>query len=480
MTLYDYLKAYEARGLYPFHMPGHKRRLAPAGMEDVFRMDVTEVEGTDNLHDARGVLKEAQDFAAQLYGSEETHFSVNGSTGALLAAIAAACGVCGRLIVSRSCHASVYHAIEMLQLEPVYIYPEINARFGIEEGIRPEAVREAIRQSKDRKPGAVVLTSPTYPGVVSDIRAIADICHENGILLIVDEAHGAHLPFSGYFPESAVACGADLVIQSTHKTLPAMTQTALLHVNGPLADRAMVRRMLAVFESSSPSYILMGSIDACMHMMKEQGEELFERYTKRLDRLRRKMHTLRHFDLPEKADFGTGTCDIDRSKLVISVRREHLNGAVIAQQLRQVYQIETEMAEPDYVLAMTSVGDDEEGFSRLMDALRAMDTDREFLRSAALQPDQCLDSQDLRLPVMKQVMPASAAAFGPAQELKLEAAAGRTSAGFIYLYPPDVPIAAPGEQITEETIRIIRRWLRCGFEVRGVCGGRVRVTEENV
>lgn len=481
MTLFEFLKAYGERDLYPFHMPGHKRRLAPPGLENVYRMDVTEVEGTDDLHNAQGILKDAQDFAACLYGSEETYFVVNGSTGALLAAIAAACCGSGRIIAARNCHASVYHAIEVLQLNPVYIYPEINGKFAIAEGIRPEAVREAIRKAAPAgsRPlaGAVVITSPTYPGVVSDIRKIAQICHESGFALIVDEAHGAHLPFSNYFPESAVSCGADLVIQSTHKTLPAMTQTALLHVNGKLVDRQRVRDMLDVFESSSPSYILMGSIDASMHMMQERGGELFDTYTRRLTRLRAQIHELRHFELPEAEDFGRGTFDLDRSKLVLSVRRHRLNGAAAADWLRRVYHLETEMAEPDYVLAMTTVGDDEAGFARLIAVLRAMDTDHAFMDAAALRPDQYLDAEDLEMPEMRQVMPSYKAAFGPAEEIELDRAVGRCSAGCIYLYPPDVPIAAPGEEITEETVRIIRRWLRCGFQVRG-CDGRVRVVKD--
>lgn len=301
-TLFGRLREYGQSDAYPFHMPGHKRRLAPAETENIYDMDITEIDGFDNLHEAEGILKEAQDYAAALYHSEETAFLVNGSTAGLLSAIAGTCEDGGSILVARNCHKAVYHAIELHHLKPVYIYPPIHTKYGINTGIYPQDVEKMWITHPDIQ--AIVITSPTYDGVVSDIREICRIAHEKKIPVIVDEAHGAHFNFSDYFPESAVACGADIVIQSTHKTLPSMTQTALIHLNGTLIDRERVRRMLAIYQTSSPSYILMGSIDACLHMLDEQGAQLYKKYVEGLQRLRTAIHACRYIQMPEYEDFS--------------------------------------------------------------------------------------------------------------------------------------------------------------------------------
>ena len=223
--LLEKLQEYRAEDMYPFHMPGHKRK--PLPFPNPYSIDITEIDGFDNLHHAEGILKEAQERAADLYGSKECFYLVNGSTCGLLAAICAATKKRDKVLVARNCHKAVYHALYLNELQAEYIYPVIT-KSGIQGQIEPEQVKKALLLNPDI--AAVILTSPTYEGVVSDINAIAGIAHERGIPLIVDEAHGAHLGFGAGFPENAVRQGADAVIMSLHKTLPSFTQTALLHL----------------------------------------------------------------------------------------------------------------------------------------------------------------------------------------------------------------------------------------------------------
>ena len=219
------LNELEQSDIYPFHMPGHKRAFLP--FANPYAIDITEIEGFDNLHHATGILQEAQQKAADLYGAKKTYYLVNGSTCGLLAAISAAVPRGEKILVARNCHKAVYHAMYLRQLVPVYLYPEDTA-YGIQGQVTPQMVRKQLEQTPDIR--AVVITSPTYDGVVSDIKNIADTVHAYGIPLIVDEAHGAHFGFSPEFPENATRLGADAVIMSVHKTLPAFTQTALLHL----------------------------------------------------------------------------------------------------------------------------------------------------------------------------------------------------------------------------------------------------------
>lgn len=459
-TLFQKLEKYGQSNVYPFHMPGHKRRLAPPEAGAVYGMDITEIDGFDNLHEAEGILKNAQQFAAALYHSEETAFVVNGSTAGILAAIAGTCEDGGKIMVARNCHKSVYHAIELHHLDPVYIYPHINTKYGVNEGIYPQDVDEMWITFE--KVQAIVITSPTYDGVVTDVSEICRMAHARQIPVIVDEAHGAHFNFSEYFPESAVKCGADIVIQSTHKTLPAMTQTALIHMNGPLIDRERVRRMLTIYQTSSPSYILMGSIDACMHMLAGNGDELFEKYTRGLSWLRGEIHQCRHIRMPERGYFDQKyTFDYDRSKLVLSVKNTNMSGQQLYERLLYQYQLQMEMVSSDYVLAMTSVGDSQDGYRRLADALQEIDRDlTEEKHDETAGPET--------LPVVKSLLSIHEAGRRQKDMCSLYNSVGYMAADYVYLYPPGIPLVTPGEVISEEVAEMILQWIGHGLNVSGI------------
>lgn len=254
--LYDRLKEYTNEDYYGFHMPGHKRNHHFMGVDLPYDIDITEIDGFDDLHHAEGILREAEERAAKVFGAEETHFLVNGSTVGILSAVLGSTNRGDKILVSRHCHKSVYHAMYMNDLVPCYVYPEYERDSYLNGKIRKEDIEEMLEKEKSIR--AVVIVSPTYDGVSSDVRGIAEVAHRHGVLLIVDEAHGAHFGFHSYFPERANALGADVVIQSLHKTLPSLTQTALLHINGKLANRGKIRRYLGMLQSKQSVLCIYG------------------------------------------------------------------------------------------------------------------------------------------------------------------------------------------------------------------------------
>lgn len=388
-NLYDELKAYADSDYYGFHMPGHKRNRDVTGAELPYEIDITEIEGFDDLHHAGGILKQAQERAAKVFHAEESCFLVNGSTAGILSAILGCTQRGDRILVARNCHKSVYHAIYMNELEPVYLYPEYK-ECGVNGAVSPEEVRQILQQDlsgEDEKKEAghgtiraVVITSPTYDGIVSDIGLIAGIVHSYKIPLIVDEAHGAHFGFHPYFPENANTKGADVVIHSIHKTLPSLTQTALIHMNGALADRERIKRYLHIVQTSSPSYVLMAGMDACIGLLDStKMEPLFENYVRLLRGVRGKLGKMRYLhlvDLEETKEIcriSSGYILQDYSKILISVKDTKYSGKQLYDRLLQEYHLQMEMAAGSYVLAMTSAADTEEGFARLVEALLRID-----------------------------------------------------------------------------------------------------------
>ena len=373
--LYKKLERYGQSDYYPFHMPGHKRNPDSVRGDFPFERDITEIEGFDNLHHPEDILLEAQKNVSKLYGTKESYYSVNGSTAALLAAVSAAVPRKGQILVARNCHKAVYHAMYLRELKPTYIYPQMDMKWWINGGIFPDKVERCLAENPEIK--AVLITSPTYDGVVSDVKAIAEITHKYEIPLIVDEAHGAHFHFSNYFPTSAVELGADLVIQSFHKTLPAMTQTAILHNCSDRVDGRLIRRFMGIYQTSSPSYILMASIDACIDTMTAEGHEMFREFTKMLERTRKRLSQCRYICLADPEKDVNGVFDYDRSKLIFSTVKSTLTGAQLYDILLERYHIQMEMESETYALALAAVGDREEGFERLCQAIEEIDREEE-------------------------------------------------------------------------------------------------------
>lgn len=452
--LYDKLKFYGMSDYYPYHMPGHKRRLCAAMPKELFKADITEIDGFDNLHQPEGILKELHIQAAGLYGSEESFYLINGSTCGILSAVSAALPQNGHLLMARNCHKSAYHAAYLRNLTVSYLYPSILQAYNICEPVTAQQVKQALEQEPDI--GAVLIVSPTYEGRIAQVGEIATVVHDKKIPLIVDEAHGAHLGFHKAWPPNSNLQGADLVIHSVHKTLPALTQTALLHVNGTLVNRDRLRRFLHIYQSSSPSYILMASIHNALCIVEERKEELFGELEQRFKTMYSSLKACRHLMfLPldyQKQDIG---------KLVISTRKTKLSGQQLYDMLLQDYHIQLEMATIDYCLAMFTIADGEEGFSRMTQAL--LEIDGKLTDQAERK-----ESSDITGMLPKCAHPLAQAWDSPMEYCLLKQSEGRISGDFINLYPPGIPIAAPGEVLTTKLCGLIEDCLDQGLAVQGV------------
>lgn len=457
--LYRALMDYAATDFYPYHMPGHKRRLVGNMPRQIMEMDITEIDGFDNLHQPEGILQKLQDKAAALYGAEESYYLVNGSTGGILSAISAALPAGGHLLMTRNCHKSVYHAVYLRNLTVSYLYPEQMKEYDINDAITPQKIKEALDKEPDI--GAVLLVSPTYEGRIADVERIAEIVHERGIPLIIDEAHGAHLGWCTRLSSNSCQAGADLVIHSVHKTLPAMTQTALLHVNGNRIDRDRLRRFLHIYQTSSPSYVLMASIDNALCLMEEQGEELLEMFCDRYEEMLKALSGCKWLDFltPER-----GTQDV--GKLIISGKRFGLSGQRLYDILLEDYHLQPEMAAGSYCLAMFTVGDDEEAYERMTASL--LDIDERMIKGR-IKPDTPLQRRNSVLPTYpKDSISLSTAWDMPWETVNLEDAIGRYVGEFINLYPPGIPLLVPGEILTEEISCQLVSYIEQKLNVQGV------------
>lgn len=467
------LREYGTSDRYPFHMPGHKRREIEEFFNP-FQLDITEIEGFDNLHYPEGILKESMEWAADLYGADKTYYLINGSSCGLLAAICGTVRKGGRILVSRNCHKAAYHGIFLQQLRPAYVYPQEIDGLGIQGGILPEDVEKILDKYTDIQ--AVLIVSPTYDGIVSDVEGIGKVTHKVGIPLIVDEAHGAHFRFGREFPVSALELGADIVIQSVHKTLPSLTQTALLHIKrngsegGSYVDIDQISRYLHIYQSSSPSYLLLASIENSIFQMDRMNTELFMGM---LGKLREDLGNMRRLRLVTEELRGRfGVFDLDCTKIVVSTVGSGVNGSWLERKLRDKYHLEMEMCGADYVTAITTVMDKREGFERLGAALKEIDESliagEDFIGTGEETDDIAQESRCIYSRSNDIVMTISEAMDGGWKTVALKESAGAVSGEFVYIYPPGIPVLAPGERIDSETLKVILLYIDRKLPVQGL------------
>lgn len=530
--LYEELLQYGRSDYYPYHMPGHKRSQDAGAMAQYYGIDITEIDGFDDLHHAEGILRDAQQRANRLYGNErtETFYLVNGSTCGVLASVLTAAEKGEEILIARNCHKSVYHAAILQELELHYYYPSLLNEYGICVGVDAGEIDRLLSEYPECK--AVVITSPTYEGIISDIGAVAAVVHERDKILIVDEAHGAHLGLHESMPAGALAQGADLVIHSLHKTLPSMTQTALLHVQGERVNRGKLRGYLTMLQSSSPSYVLMASMDSCIRYVEGQGaeryvfmREQYELFCKKMERCRyikigsieyaKKMASsediLKEGNTVDKENGAVQkNCCVaswDISKLVIRVKDDVINGQQLYDLLREDYHLQMEMAAERYVLAIMTIMDSAEGWQRLADALLQIDgrieegitthrrmaadycsdernrQEKEHGKDKAdkVDQDQFVDAKSeslgkQRRNVNESRMTIARAFLGKRTEIPLAESVGKISADFVNLYPPGIPLIVPGETVCERLIAQIQRSMCTGLRVQGITpDGRIAV-----
>lgn len=457
--LYDKLKMYSESGVYPFHMPGHKRNPMLCDGIMPYEIDLTEIDGFDNLHNAQGCILEVQNLAEKLYNVKKAFLLVNGATGGILSAVRAMTDRGDKVIVARNSHKSVYNALELCGLTPKYIVPKVDKQFGINCSITPSQAEKAIRENPDAK--LLIITSPTYEGAVSDIKEISRIAHLHNVSVLVDEAHGAHFPFSDSFPVEAIQCGADVAVVSLHKTLPSLTQTALLLTSNkelinPLAEN------LAIFETSSPSYVFMSSIEKCLDFCKDT--KAFDEYIIRLNSFDEKCSELKNIkvlccgnDKIKNHNFF----DFDISKITVSVKGLNINGVQLADKLRNDFKIETEMVCSDYVLLITTVCDTDEGFARLINALQIIDSE---CSAKELNYNNLILSQP-RIALNPCDCSGKSGDF-----CLLKNSINKISLEYVWAYPPGIPIVAKGEVITQEIVDTIFMQIENGINVYSTKG----------
>ena len=464
-TVFGFLQDYTARGIYPFHMPGHKRNplfLPPALMG----MDITEIPGADNLNQPEGMLLQLQARLARLFGAEETLLTVNGSTAGNLAVITQLCGEGRPILMARNAHRSAFGALALAGPRPVYVMPAVT-EYGFCGGVSAADVAARLEENPDVC--AVFVTSPTYEGVVSDIAAIAAAAHARGIPLVVDEAHGAHMRFSDMFPRTALECGADIVIQSLHKTMPFLTQTSVIHMQGDLIDRARLKKMLTILQTSSPSYVFMAQVDYVASMLEHEGAAMFRAYADRLSAFLASAKGLRHIRLLGLENEIAGAHDVfalDVNKLVFLLPNADTAGAMTGRDfeltLRDRFRVQLEMSGLAHGIALTSPADTDEGFARLLAGVTALDAE---MAAGGTPAYTC----PVHLMPAPEIMLSPRAAVHRAAELVcLSEAEGRVAAEFLIPYPPGIPLAAPGERLTNAVLDGAALCLARGIPVVGL------------
>lgn len=463
LSVSEFLVNHAKKKTVSFHMPGHKgsRIYKENGygeiLENLMDMDVTEIPGADNLFQAEEIIRETMNRYKAIYDSKETYLLVNGSSSGLIAAIMTCVPRGGKLIMARNCHKSIYNGVYMQSATCAYMYPEIVD--GITGAITPEEVSKALAANPDAD--AVILPSPNYYGILSDIEAISKLVHDAGKVLIVDQAHGAHLKLFDKFlgtKLSAESGGADIIINSTHKTLASFTQSAIANINSERINLHTFESKLQLVESTSPSYVLMTSLDVNADLIEKKGRELIEGWQENLEYFYEEAQSIKGLRVYRWDN-------LDYSKLNIDMSKKGLDGHELEEALMKK-DIFIELTTGDILMCMTGIGNSRKDFDRLLDALRELD---------ALRDDCAKAEAEEKTGTLAFVKAEQRAIPEHTQSIKLENSSGRVVAAQITPYPPGVPLLCPGEVIDDESIEYIQALVNKGEKVIGVDKGYVLV-----
>lgn len=452
----------------PFHMPGHKLGTFGRMKEiDFTALDVTEANGLDNLYEAEGIIQEAMEKMSKFYGAHQTIFLTNGSTAGILASLMALCKPGDEILIARNCHHSVWHALILIGAKPIYIQPEYDETLGLMTVMTTDQVSKALKMYPNAK-GAIIV-SPTYEGIVSDIKGIAQVLHEAGKCLIVDEAHGAHFKINDLFPKSAVELGADIVIQSMHKTMPTLTQSALLHMGTTYIPYDQLIKSLRMTQTSSPSYAMMATMDYMRHYVQMHLEDIESQYIQPLQNMRKRLKTMKKLYL---LDLPCNTYDV--SKVIIFTHKSGIDGYTLGQYLEECYGIVTEATLPQYIILMTTLADNEATLRDLEQALMEVDrilqlSENEEVHNFPYTLINQSENTDVYCSQLTQVMhellPIQEGLYTPREVyyskskwLALENCLGKVAAETIMFYPPGIPILYIGEVFKEKHIQLIKEY----------------------
>lgn len=454
----------------PFHIPGHKKG---RGMDPEFRdfigdnalkIDLINIAPLDDLHQPHGMIREAQKLAAEAFGADETFFSVQGTSGAIMTMVLAVCAPGDKILVPRNVHKSVLSAIIFSGALPIFIYPEVDRELGISHGISTEAVKHALEAHPDAK--ALLVINPTYFGISANLKEIVETAHDYDVPVLVDEAHGIHIHFHEDLPMSAMQAGADMAATSIHKLGGSLTQSSVLNVKRGRVSPAHVQSVLSMMTTTSTSYILLASLDAARRHLATVGHKEISRAIDLANYARKKINQIQGLYSPgEEILHSKATTALDPTKLLISIKNLGISGYEAEGWLREHRNIEVELSDLYNILCIVTSGDNEESIEALIDALYAL--------SETLNHGEALQKASQKtMPVQVPDMPKLAlsprdAFYAQTEFVPFEESVGRIIAEFVMVYPPGIPIFTPGEIITQENLDYISENINAGLPVQG-------------
>lgn len=456
----DYIK----KGRTAFHMPGHARgRVAPPELleffgENVFLADLTEVEGLDYLHKPEGVIKEAQEIAADAFGADQSFFLVNGSTVGVVCMMLSAVKPKEKIILQRNTHRSAIAGLTLGEIEPIFIQSRFHPELNMMTGITPDDLEETIMMHRDAK--AVLLTCPNYFGMSENTSELIRIAHENDMIALVDEAHGVHLHFHPDIPMSAVDLRADMVVQSMHKTMPSFTQTSILHLNGNSINPKRVQTLLTYLQTSSPNYLFMVSIDAARRQFALHGREMIEKAIEIADKARTRIKKFKKlYSFREEIVDDVTICSFDPTKLTVCVKNAGYMGYECEPILNQKFNVEIELADLNNILCFITAGNTDQDIDHLIEALQYFDDN----------PRPVVNRDIVKLPKIPNTIlfPSETFALDPVS-VDFESADGEIAYEVIAPYPPGIAYTVPGEIITQEVVELITELRSKGSFVQGI------------
>lgn len=507
------MEAYAGDGALAFHTPGHKQGLGAHPLlkhlitEAGLRQEVSLMEELDDLHEPAGCIKEAQELAAELWGARESLFVINGTTGAIQAMIAGCLSPGDKVLVPRNAHRSIMGGIILAGAVPIYIQPEIDTKLGIAMGLSVAAVKQAIKAHPEAK--ALIAVYPTYYGFCCDLGQIADLVHRAGMLLLVDEAHGAHLRFGKDLPKQAIELGADVVAQSTHKLLGSMTQTSMLHMGSDRVTAERIRQTASLLQSTSPNQLLLASLDIARLQMAQEGAQRVDRAVALAQWLRQRINEIPGLYCPGKevwedsqllaggqeiSNDSMGAVALDWTKITVNLAGLSISGQEAELLLRHQWKVQCELSDPRNLLFIISMADTQREADRLLQVLQELAGKyQKPVEIKSLQQRETGSAKEsvsqveakpanmAKMPVAIQRINPRQAFFASVRTVALEEAVGCIGAETIAFYPPGIPVLCPGEEITKELVTYIRYYQGQGMRISGAVDSalqRIRICQE--